>query len=92
MEIANLNNQIRRGKIEQQNSSTKITSLTAEVAEQEHKLKIISEENSNLVKDLNAKNLVIEENEKAMRRLNDEIATHRENIGQLEATIRDQAQ
>jgi chromosome segregation ATPase len=91
MEIGNLSNQLRRAGIEAENASSKISALEQNKQDCEHKLKVLSEENGHLLKELSAKKQAIGENEQAMRRLSDEISTHKENVRQLDSTIAQQS-
>ena len=75
--------------MEAKTSQGKIQNLENEKLDLEHKIKIISEENSSLLNDLGDKKTVINDYEQKMRRLNDEISTLHENISQLERTITD---
>ena len=90
MEIADLNNQKRRHQIELKTSQGHKQNLENDKLDLDHKIKILAEENSTLLNDRGGRKAVINDYEQRMRRLNDEILTHQENIGQLEHTITSQ--
>ncbi len=87
MEIADLNNQKRRHQIELKTSQGHKQNLENDKLDLDHNIKILAEENSTLLNDLGGRKAVINDYEQRMRRLNDEILTHQENISQLEHTI-----
>ena len=87
MEIADLNNQKRRHQIELKTSQGNKQNLENDKLDLDHNIKILAEENSTLLNDLGGRKAVINDYEQRMRRLNDEILTHQENISQLEHTI-----